>query len=61
MIVCGIYHLLDQPFHRLISFIKYVRHKLRISVQAQSQLRQIVRPYAETIKYVGECLGQNHI
>ena len=57
----GLNRLDDHLLHRRIPFIEEVRHGLRIPVEAERELRQIVRADGVAIEDGEEGIGQHDI
>jgi hypothetical protein len=51
-------HLRDRPRHGLVALVEQVRDELRVAVDAEHELRQVVAADREAVEHLRELLGQ---
>ena len=59
--VCRANHLGDRPLDGVIALVEQVRDELRVAVDAEHELREIVAADGEAVEHLRELLRQDHV
>jgi len=60
-LAAGLDRLPQHGFHRRIALVERLRHEPRVAIQAERELREIVRPDRESIEVLEKLLGEDRV